>query len=70
MRSALDLKRIVAAGGGMIIDASKYSTLDLKSIAAAAKTKVIMQNVSEISVMDLKSIAAAGNGNVIFDMTE
>lgn len=70
MRSALDLKRIVAAGGGLVIDASGYSILDLKSIAAAAKTDIVLKNVSDISAIDLKNIAAAGNGHVVIDMTE
>lgn len=70
MRSAMDLKRVVAAGGGLIIDASKYSILDLKGIAAVAKTDIVLKNVSEMSAMDMKNIATAGNGHVIFDMTE
>lgn len=69
MRSALDLKRVAAAGGGLIIDASKYSTLDLKTIASGAKADIILKNTAGISAMDLKSIAAVGNGHVVFDMT-
>jgi hypothetical protein len=70
MRSALDLKRIAAAGGGMILDASKFSTLDLKTIAASAKADIILKNVSAVSTMDLKNIAAVGNGHIVIDMTE
>lgn len=70
MKSAMDLKRIVAAGGGLVLDATKYSALDLKTIAATAKADITIKNVSEMSTMDMKNIAAAGNGHVIFDMTE
>lgn len=70
MRSTLDLKRIAAVGGGLVLDASKYSTLDLKAIAASAKSDIVLKNVSEMSTMDIKNIASAGNGHVIFDMTE
>lgn len=70
MRSTMDIKKIVAAGGGVILDASKYSTLDLKSIAGTAKATVTLKNASEFSTMDLKNIAAAGNGHVVFDFSE
>lgn len=70
MRSAIDLKRVVAAGGGLIIDATKFSALDIKAIAAAAKADIIIKNVSEMSTMDMKNIASAGNGHVVFDLTE
>ena len=70
MGSTLDLKRVVAAGGGLVLDASKYSTLDLKAFAASAKANIILKNVSDMSTMDMKNIASAGNGHVIFDMTE
>lgn len=70
MKSAIDLKRVVAAGGGLILDASRYSTLDLKSLAASAKADIVLKNVSEMSAMDMKNIASAGNGHVIFDLSE
>ena len=64
----MDIKRVAAAGGGLVLDASKYSAIDLKNIAAVAKGPIILKNVSELSTMDMKGIAAAGNGNVIFDL--
>jgi hypothetical protein len=67
----MDLKGIAAAGGGMIIDASKYSTSDLKAIAAAARTsgaQIILKNISSKTSIDMKAIAAAGKGCVIFDL--
>lgn len=69
MKSTIDLKRIAAAGGGLVLDASKFSTLDLKALASASKSTITLKNVSEMSTMDMKSIASAGNGHVIFDLT-
>ncbi|MCR5282103.1 MAG: hypothetical protein K6E18_01935 [Lachnospiraceae bacterium] len=68
MRSTMDIKRVVAAGGGLVLDCSKYSAIDLKNIASVAKAPIILKNVNELSTMDMKGIAAAGNGNVIFDL--
>ncbi|WP_148044059.1 hypothetical protein [Massilia aurea] len=70
-KSVYDLKSIAAAGGGLILDASSYSTYDLKSIAAAASesgAKIIINNVDTKSTYDLKSIAAAGKRSVIFNL--
>ena len=70
MRSTMDLKRIAASGGGLILDCSKFSALDLKAIAGAAKAPITLKNVKEISTMDMKAIAAAGNGLVVFDLCD
>ncbi|MEM5435950.1 hypothetical protein [Paraburkholderia diazotrophica] len=71
-KSVTDLKAIAAAGGGMVLDARKFSTTDLKSIAANAKGKgstVFLNNVKSKSTTDLKAIAAAGGGTVVFDLS-
>ena len=68
MRSTMDLKRIVAAGGGLILDCSKLSSTEIKAIATSAKAPVILKNTGELSTMDMKAIAAAGNGYIIFDL--
>ena len=70
MRSTMDLKRIAAAGAGLILDGSKFSALDLKAIVSSAKSPVTIKHVKELSAMDMKSIASAGNGNVIFDLCD
>ncbi len=70
MRSALEIKKIVSVGGGVIVDASQYSTVDLKAIAANAKANIVLKNTDEMSTMDLRSIASAGKGHVIIDLTE
>ena len=70
MRSTMDLKRVVSAGAGLIIDGSRYSAMDLKAIVGCAKAPVTIKNVKDFSAMDLKSIAVAGNGHVIFDLCD
>lgn len=70
MRSALEIKKIVSVGGGVIVDASQYSTVDLKAIAANAKANIVLKNTDDMSTLDLRSIASAGKGHVIIDLTE
>ena len=70
MRSTMDLKRVAAAGGGLILDCTKLSALDIKTIAGSAKAPVILKNVKDLSAMDMKAIAAAGNGQVMFDLCD
>lgn len=70
MRSALEIKKIVSVGGGVIVDASQYSTVDMKAIAANAKADIVLKNTDDMSTLDLRSIASAGKGHVIIDLTE
>ena len=70
--SVLDIKGIAASGGGMILDARPFSTLELKGIAASAASKhaqVVLKNLQGKSVLDLKGIAASGNGCIVFNFT-
>jgi hypothetical protein len=63
-----DLWRIVAAGGGLDFNASRYTTDQLWRLAAASQqsgAKVTFRGISERSTNDLWRLAAAGNGNVI-----
>ena len=72
MSSTLNLKGIAATGGGMNIDTSNYSTLDLKGVAAATSSsgaKTVLKNIASKSTLDLKGIASAGKGCVIFNFT-
>ena len=64
------LVRIVAAGGGLIIDCHGHTTDGLVRIAAAAKakgSKIILTNCANFTTDSLVKIGAAGDGNVIFD---
>lgn len=70
----LELRSIVVAGGSVIVDASNYSTLELRSLAVASKYnggKVVIQKAYLLNSIDCRSIAVAGDpGNVIFNFTE
>lgn len=71
-KSVADLRSIASAGGGMILESSKYSTADLRSIASAAASKqaqITLNGANKKSTADLRSIASAGNGCVVFDFT-
>jgi len=67
----MDYKSIASSGGGFILDASRFTVMDLKSIASSASGKgyVTIKNLAHFTVMDLKSIASSGGGHVIFDFT-
>jgi hypothetical protein len=65
-----DLIIIASNGGGMILDASKFSSSDLKIIAHnASKTKaqITLKNPHLLSLSDLKIIAHNSKGAVVFD---
>ena len=66
-----EIVRIVAAGGGIILDTKYKSTDELVRIAASSKpngAKVILRNLTYKSTDELVRIGAAGKGNVIFDL--
>jgi DNA replication protein len=65
----IDVVKLVAAGGGIDMDATARSTDELVQIAEAASArqpKVILRGVKGRPVDDLIKIAAAGKGCVIF----
>jgi hypothetical protein len=64
------LVRILAAGGGLIIDSKGFTVDSLVRVAATTKTKganLTILNISHLTDDSLVRIAAAGDGNVIFD---
>lgn len=74
MKTTLDLQSIISSGGSVVVDAGRKTTLDLKSLAIAAKisgTTLILKNASRKTTLDCKVIAiAGGKGTVIFDFSE
>lgn len=66
-----DLRSIASSGGGLILDASKFTAGDLRSIASASEknASIYLKNISKFTAGDLRSIASAGNGTVVFDFT-
>lgn len=70
--TVLDLKNILPSCGGMILDAKRYTTLDLKIIASSASDKqatIILKNLDGKTTLDLKNIASSGKGCVVFDFS-
>lgn len=64
-----DKVRIVAAGGGMKLDASKLNLDELISVASAAgvsRARIAIAHSDVLSVEQLVLIAAAGKGTVFF----
>ena len=65
--------RIVAAGGGVIVNGKGKMSDQLVRIASAAKSSgatVIIKNADAKMSDQLVRIASAGGGNVIFDLTD
>ena len=68
-REILEIVRIVAAGGGFLLDGSNRSTEELVRIAAASRSKGARLEFAGLQfrpTIDLVRIAAAGGGNVVF----
>jgi hypothetical protein len=65
------LLKIVAAGGGIMIDASQFKTSQLVRIVRAAsrcRSTVILKNAGAKEIAQLLEIAEASTGCVIFDL--
>lgn len=65
-----NLVRIVNAGGGVSIDASKFVTDNLVRIANASRDKnctIIIRHSNKLVTDNIVRIANAGNGNIIFE---
>lgn len=71
MKTTSELIKIVAVGGGIIIDASKKTTSELIKIVAVSKNsgcKIVLRNASTKTTAELINIGTASNGNVIFEL--
>ena len=67
-----ELKRIAAAGGGLVIDASIFTFHQIKEVAAAASTgnaKIQVNKPSELTASQLHELAVIASGLVVFDLT-
>ena len=67
------LRRIVDAGGGLVLDASPFTFTQIKAIVAAAATNgsatVTFRNVANLTAAQLTELSAAAPGLVKFDLT-
>ncbi|MDA3886345.1 MAG: hypothetical protein PF638_12190 [Candidatus Delongbacteria bacterium] len=65
-----DLKLIARNGGGMILDAKKIQSSDLKLIvrnASETQAQITLKNPQVLSVSDIKLISSNAKGCVVFD---
>jgi DNA replication protein len=70
MKTTDELVKIVAAGGGLAVEAGRRTTDELVKIAAAARQSgatVVFKNAAVRKTDALMKIAAAGKGKVIFE---
>ena len=66
-----DAKEIASRGGGMVLDAGKFTPADLKEIASRANGKgaIYIRNAGNITPTDAKEIASRGGGSIVLDYT-
>ena len=66
------LRSLVAAGGGLRLDASAFTFNQMADIVAAASTgqaPVILHRVSALTIQQLRELASSAPGLVTFDLT-
>jgi hypothetical protein len=66
------MQLIVAAGGGLILDATTLTSQIMQMLASAAGTSgasLTFFQVGHLSAQELQLIAQAGKGHVVFDLT-
>jgi hypothetical protein len=66
------LKQIVSAGGGLLIDASTVTLSQLRdivSVASANKASITVKNVSGITAAQLRDLATLAPGLIVFDLS-
>lgn len=71
MKTSLELKGIAQAGGILVVDANKYTGLELKGVASVLRqgTTLTIKNADKLSSLECKGIAAAAPDQVIFDFS-
>jgi hypothetical protein len=66
------LKQIVTAGGGLVIDATTMTFNQIMDVTAAAKigkAQMTVKNVSGLTAGQLAELAAAAPTLIVFDLT-
>jgi uncharacterized membrane protein len=63
-----EIRTVVANGGGLTVDGSKYNAEQLRTLAAYAATGGAQLTISggKLSFDDMRAIATHGNGRVVF----
>ena len=71
--TSLDLRNIASADGNLVVNADKFTALDLKNIASSGvgtKCKLTIKKAGKLTGLDCRNIASANPGNVTFDFSE
>ncbi len=65
------LKQIVSAGGGLVIDASTMTFNQLKDISSAANNgaRITIKSISSLTAGQLIELATLAPGMIVFDQT-
>lgn len=65
------LKQIVNAGGGLVIDASTMTFNQLKDISSAANNgaRITIKGISGLTASQLIELATLAPGMIVFDQT-
>jgi hypothetical protein len=66
------LKAIVGAGGGLVLDASAFTLTQLREIASAApsnRAALTLKNLSGLTADQLLGLATLAPGLIVFDLS-
>jgi hypothetical protein len=70
--SSEQLRQVVSAGAGLVIDGTTLTLIQLRQVVSAApigKASVTVKNVSGFTATQLAEVAALAPGLVVFDLT-
>lgn len=72
--TTLEIRSILSTGGNVIVDASKFTALELRTMASTAQSKgvkITIHNADSKTALECRGIAAAGGiGTVNFDFSK
>jgi hypothetical protein len=66
-----EIGTVLASGGGLTVDATRYTADQLRTLAAYAATSGAQLTIAggKLSFNDMRAIATHGNGRVVFGGT-
>ena len=70
--TTIQLKQLLSAGAGLVLDASTLTYIQLKQVAATAamaNSKITLKNIQNITAAHLKVIVATAPGLIEVDFT-
>lgn len=72
--TALEIRTILSSGGNVVVDATKFTALELRTMASTAQsngTKITIRNANTKTALECRGIASAGGtGTVFFDFSK